>query len=313
MKAMRDSYGEALVEFGHEFPNLVVFDADVSKATRTVHFANAYPDRFFDMGISESNMVGVAAGMALLGKISIISTFAVFSPGRVYDQIRNTVCYSKANVKIISTHAGLSVGADGGTHQALEDIALTRVLPYMKVYAPADAYETKLIVREAIMTPGPVYVRLSRNETPEIFDNGHRHLPGIEVLRSGSDVAIIACGRMVADALEAANELEKLNIKCSVANVHTIKPLNEDELIELARKTGCVVTAEEHSIYGGLGGAVAEVLGEKCPVPLIRVGVHDRFGQSGSFEELYKEYALTSVDIIRAVQTALNRKEPFAK
>jgi transketolase len=309
MKSMRDAYGEILVELGKEFSNLVVFDADLSSATRTAKFAAAYPERFFNMGIAECNMAGTSAGMALLGKIAIISTFAIFAPGRVYDQIRNTICYSKANVKIISTHAGLSVGPDGGTHQGLEDIALARVLPYMRVYVPADAYETKLVIREAVMTPGPVYVRLSRSETPEIFDAHHLHTSKVEILRSGKDVAIVACGYMVAQALQAAEELKKIGMDCSVANIHTIKPLDEEGLVKLAEKTGCIVTAEEHSIYGGLGGAVAEALSENYPVPIIRVGVNDRFGQSASPEELYKEYALTSTDIAHAVQNVFERKE----
>ncbi len=309
MKAMRDAYGEVLVELGKELPNLVVLDADLSSATKTIKFATAFPERFFNMGIAECNMAGAAAGLALLGKIAVISTFAVFAPGRIYDQIRNTICYSKANVKIISTHAGFSVGPDGGTHQALEDITMARVLPYMRVYAPADAYETKLVIREAVMTPGPAYVRLSRSETPEIFDRDHRHVPQIETLRSGNDAAIVACGSMVAQALQAAEELKKLGIECSVANVHTIKPLDENGLMALAEKTGCVVTAEEHSVYGGLGGAVAEALSNKYPVPMIRVGVNDQFGQSASPEELCQAYALTSADIVSAVQNVLARKE----
>ena len=306
---MRDAYGEVLIELGKELPELVVLDADLAKATKTAGFGEAYPERFFDMGIAEANLIGVAAGLALLGKIAVASTFAVFAPGRTYDQIRNTVCYSKANVKIIATHAGFSGGADGGSHQALEDIALARVIPNLRVYAPADAYETKLIVREAVMTPGPAYIRLSRSETPVLFDASHPHRPGLEIVRPGRDGAIVACGALVPVALQAAESLAAEGIACAVANVHTIKPLDEEGLIELAEATGCIVTAEEHSVHGGLGGAVAEVLSARQPVPVIRVGARDCFGQSASAAELLQEYGLTSEDIAGAVRQALERKE----
>lgn len=305
MKALRDAFGEALVELGSEYPNLVVLDADLSKATRTCYFAEAFPERFFNMGISECNMMGVAAGMALTGQIPFVATFAVFAPGRTLDQIRNTICYSKLNVKIVGSNAGLSGGEDGGSHQAVEDLAVMRSLPGMKVFIPADALETKTMVRRALEIKGPVYIRIPRGEMEEVFDSTHQHEDGIEILRQGEDAVILACGPMLAEGLKAAEVLEKEGIKCIVANVHTLKPLDEEKLIKLAEQTGCVVTVEDHSIYGGLGGAVAEVLSENRPVPLRRIGVRDQFGQSGSAQVLYKEYGLTANDIAMTVKEVI--------
>jgi transketolase len=301
--ATRDAYGQVLVELGGRIPELVVLDADLSKSTKTGDFAKAYPDRFFDMGIAEQNLMGTAAGLALAGKIPCASTFAVFATGRAFDQIRNTIAYPGLNVKIVATHAGITVGEDGASHQAIEDIALMRVLPGMTVIVPADATETKKAVEAAVAMKGPVYIRLGRTAVPVLFGEDHRFQIGKAViLRQGADAVIFAAGIMVSEALQAAEQLAGRGVSVAVVDVHTVKPLDLERVVEMARRTGAVVTAEEHSIYGGLGSAVAEVLGERCPVPVLRLGVRDRFGESGKPAELMEAFGLTAPHITRAVE-----------
>ena len=303
MIATRDAYGQCLVELGSRVPELVVLDADLSKSTKTIDFAKAYPGRFFDMGIAEQNMMGTAAGLALSGKIPCASTFAVFATGRAYDQIRSSIAYPGLNVKIVASHAGITVGEDGASHQALEDISLMRVLPGMTVIVPADATETRKAVEDAVAMKGPVYIRLGRTAVPVLFDCGHQFQIGkAVVMRQGTDAVVFAAGVMVSEALQAAEQLAGRGVNTAVVNVHTIKPLDLELVVEMARKTGVVVTAEEHSINGGLGSAVAEALGEYCPVPLLRLGVRDRFGESGKPAELMEAFGLTALHIARAVE-----------
>ncbi|HHW41053.1 MAG TPA: transketolase family protein [Syntrophomonadaceae bacterium] len=307
--ATRDAYGRALVELGKEYPNLVVLDADLAKSTKTADFARVFPDRFFDMGIAEQNMMGTAAGLALAGKIPCASTFAVFATGRAFDQIRNTIAYPGLNVKIIATHAGITVGEDGASHQSIEDIALMRALPNMTVIVPADAVETGKAVAAAVAHEGPVYIRLGRPAVPVLFDENYRFRLGrAEILRRGPDAAIFATGIMVSEALKAAETLSGRGLDVTVVNVHTIKPLDVETVSGLAEKTGAVVTAEEHSIIGGLGSAVAEVLAERCPVPLVRVGIRDRFGESGKPGELLEAFGLTASHIVEAVDRVRQRR-----
>ncbi len=308
--ATREAYGAALVELGRRNPNVVVLDADLAKSTKTADFSKEFPQRFFDVGIAEQNMIGTAAGLAAAGKVPFASSFAVFATGRVYDQIRNSVAYPRLNVKIAATHAGITVGEDGASHQMVEDIALMRVLPNMTVIVPADAVETRAAVMAAAEMDGPVYIRLGRSGVPVLHDeNTFRFEPGRAVtLREGEDVAVIACGIMVAAALEAAEHLAGEGISVRVLDVHTVKPLDVQAVVEAAKITGAVVTAEEHSIIGGLGGAVAEALAENYPVPVRRVGVRDTFGESGKPDELLEKYGLTSADIILAVHEVLKQK-----
>jgi len=308
--ATRDAYGAALLELGEKNPAVVVLDADLSKSTKTYDFGQKYPHRFFNMGIAEQNMMGTAAGLAAAGKIAFASTFAVFGTGRVYDQIRNSIAYPQLNVKIGATHAGLTVGEDGASHQMLEDIALMRSLPNMTVFVPADGVETRAAVLAAAKMDGPVYIRMGRSEVPVLHDEASfNFVPGKAVtLREGKDAAIVACGIMVSAALEAAEQLAGQGIDVLVLDMHTIKPLDVEALVAAARATGVVVTAEEHSINGGLGSAVAEALGENYPVPLKRVGVRDTFGESGKPQALLEKYGLTAADLVRAVQEVLQRK-----
>lgn len=307
--ATREAYGEELVELGKTNPNVVVLDADLSGSTKTALFAKEFPDRFFNVGIAETNMVGIAAGLAASGKVPFASTFAVFAPGRVYDQLRVSVAYPNLGVKIASTHAGLTVGEDGASHQALEDLALTRVLPHMTVIVPADGPETRAAVRAAAAHPGPVYLRLGRSAVPVIYPERHSFAIGRwDTLKEGRDVALIACGVMVEVCLQAALTLAADGILAAVVNASTIKPLDEDTLLALARRTGAVVTAEEHSILGGLGGAVAEFLAGTRPVPVVRVGVADRFGQSGRPGELLEAYGLTPGAVTEAARRAVALK-----
>lgn len=307
--ATREAYGQALVALGQENGDVVVLDADLSKSTKTIEFKKVFPERFFDMGIAEANMVGTAAGLAAAGKTPFCSTFAVFATGRTYDQIRQSVAYPQLNVKIAATHAGLTVGEDGASHQSVEDIALMRVLPGMTVFVPADAVEVHGAVAAAARIDGPVYIRLGRFPVPVLHGDDFEFVPGRAVeLRQGSDVTIIACGIMVAEALQAAEDLSAEGINATVLNIHTVKPLDEAAITRAARQTGAVVTAEEHSIIGGLGSAVAEVLVENCPVPMVRVGVRDTFGESGKPGELLVKYGLTAADIASAVRAVLKRK-----
>lgn len=308
-KATREAYGEVLLELAESYPDLVVLDADLSKSTKTNLFAEKYPERFFNMGIAEQNLMGTAAGLALAGKIPCASTFAMFATGRAFEQIRNSIAYPGLNVKVIATHAGITVGEDGASHQTIEDIALMRVLPNMTVIVPADAVETKKAVEVALQNPGPFYIRLGRSGVPAIFDENYQFRPGrVEVLREGSDATVFATGIMVAAALEAAEMMAENGIELNVVDVHTIKPLDVENIVELARLTGAVVTAEEHSIIGGLGGAISEVLSEHYPVPVVRVGIRDRFGESGRPQELLEACGLTAGGIMAAVKEALGKK-----
>jgi len=308
-KSMRDAYGETLVELGRKNRNVVALCADLSESIRFSIFAEKFPRRYFECGVSEQNMAGVAAGLALSGKIPFAGSFGVFAPGINFGQIRHSLCYNEANVKLLSTHCGITTGQDGATHQALEDIALMRSLPKMAVVAPCDYEETKKAVEAVSKIKGPCYVRVGREKyknfttakTP--FEIGKANL-----LREGDDCCIIACGPMVWEALLASEELEKGGIRCTVINCHTIKPIDEKTIILWARRNGAVVTAEEHSIIGGLGSAVAELISENFPVPMRRVGIKDTFGESGSPEELMKKYRVEKEGIILAVNGVLREK-----
>ncbi len=307
--ATREAYGQALVRLGEIKENIVVLDADLSKSTKTVEFAKRFPERFFDMGIAEQNLMGTAAGLSLSGKIPFASTFAVFATGRAFEQIRNSIAYPKLNVKIAATHAGLTVGEDGASHQATEDLAIMRALPNMTVLVPADGVETEKAVFAAVEHQGPVYLRLGRPGVPVLYDHTYDFRIGkADLLRPGEDVGIVAAGYMVSIALEAAVELEKEGIQAAVLNASTIKPLDEEVVIGLARKTGLLVTAEEHNIIGGLGSAVAEVVSERYPVPVYRVGLRDVFGESGTPAELLEKYGLDKNGLVASVKRALVEK-----
>jgi len=308
MIATRDAYGEALKELGSINEDIVVLDADLSSSTKTSVFKKAFPDRFFNVGIAEQNLIGTAAGLATCGKIPFASSFAVFATGRAYEIIRNSVAYPKLNVKIAATHAGLTVGEDGATHQALEDISLMRSLPNMVVLCPADAVETKKCIFKAVEYKGPVYIRLGRSKVPVIFDEGYEFEIGKGVqLKEGKDVTIIATGVMVSKALEASDELAKENISARVINMSTIKPIDKDIIIKAAKETKGIITVEEHNIIGGLGSAVAEVLAENYPAPMIRIGTMDTFGESGDANQLLDKYGLNVANIVSKVKEILNR------
>ena len=302
--ATRESYGNALVEMGAIYDNLVVLDADLAAATKTGIFKKAYPERHIDCGIAECNMVGVAAGLAATGKIPFVSSFAMFAAGRAFEQVRNSVGYPKLNVKIGATHAGISVGEDGATHQCNEDIALMRTIPGMVVINPSDDVEARAAVKAAIEHQGPVYLRFGRLATPVINDRSDYKFElgkGV-VLREGKDVTIIATGLCVAESLAAADMLEKDGISAKVINIHTIKPLDEELVIAAAKETGKVVTVEEHSVIGGLGSAVCDVLSEKAPTKVLKIGVNDVFGESGPALELLKKYGLDTDGIYEKVK-----------
>ncbi|MBO4949346.1 MAG: transketolase family protein [Peptococcaceae bacterium] len=307
--ATRDAYGEALAELGAVNENIVVLEADLSKSTKTSDFKKVYPERHFNMGIAEQNMLGVAAGFAAAGKIPFASSFAVFATGRAYDQIRNSIAYPNLNVKIAATHAGLTVGEDGGSHQMLEDIALMRALPNMTVIVPADGIETKQAIKAAAEYEGPVYIRMGRPKVPVLFDENYTFEIGKGVvLKEGTDVTLVGTGIMVSKAVEAAELLAAEGISAAVVNISTIKPLDAELIIAQAQKTGAVVTCEEHTIYGGLGSAVAEVLVENCPVPMARVGVADKFGESGLPDELLEKYGLTAANIAAQAKAVIAKK-----
>ncbi len=308
-KATRDAYGDALKELGAVNNDIVVLDADLSKSTKTCVFAKAFPDRFFNCGIAEQNLIGTAAGLAAAGKTPFASTFAMFAAGRAFEQVRNSVCYPKLNVKIAATHAGLTVGEDGASHQAIEDISVMRTLPNMTVIVPADAAETKAAVEFAASYKGPVYIRLGRMAVPELFGADYKFEVGKAVqLRDGADVTLIACGIMTSAAVEAADLLKAAGVNARVLNMPTIKPIDAQAIIQAASDTGAIVTCEEHSVIGGLGSAVAEVLMENSPVPAERVGVLDSFGESGTPAALLKKYKLTAADIAAAAQRVIQRK-----
>lgn len=308
--ATRDAYGQALVELGRANENIVVLDADLSKSTKTADFRKNYPDRFINVGIAEQNLMGMAAGLSTAGKIPFASTFAMFATGRAFEIIRNSIGYPKLNVKICATHSGITVGEDGASHQALEDISCMRTIPNMTVIVPADGVETKAAIHAVAKMEGPVYVRLGRLAVPTINDEATYKFEigkGIQ-LKEGNDVTIVATGLMVNEALEAAKELETNGIHARVINIHTIKPIDTALIVKAAQETGAIVTAEEHNIIGGLGSAVAEVISENCPVPLKRIGTMDTFGESGSPVDLMKKYGLTKENIISAVTEIMKKK-----
>ena len=306
--ATREAYGNALAEFGRKYKDLIVLDADLSKSTKTAVFEKEFPERFVNCGIAEGNMMAVAAGFAAAGKIPFASSFAMFAAGRAFEQIRNAVGYPHLNVKIGATHAGITVGEDGATHQCCEDLGIMRTIPGMTIINPADAVEARLAVEAAILHDGPVYMRFGRLNVPVIFDDGYKFELGSGVqLREGKDASIIATGIMVAEALEAHELLAAENIFAAVVNIHTIKPIDR-QIIVKAAKTGAVVTAEEHNIIGGLGSAVAEVLSEEAPCRLGRIGIKDTFGRSGKAEELMKIYEITAADIAKKVKEVMGQQ-----
>lgn len=304
-KAPRNQFGDTLALLGQTLPNLVVLDADLACSTQTKRFADKFPERFFNQGIAEMDLVNTAAGLATTGKIPVISTFALFASGKAWEAIRNTVCYSGLNVKIMPTHSGLSLGEDGASHQSIEDIALMRVIPGMTVLVPADATETDAMVRWAITEQvGPCYVRLVRPDCPVLFDPAQYHYqPGkIQVLREGTDVTLAATGETVYEALLAAAQLATEGITADVLNVNSIKPLDVETLVASAKKTGRVITVESHQVIGGLGGAICEALSQHAPTPVTRLGTQDRFGQSGKAPELFAEYGIDAAAIVQAVR-----------
>ena len=299
MKATRESYGEALLELGKENKNVVVLDADLSSATKTNLFAKEFPDRFFDMGIAEQNMMSTAAGIATCNKIPFVSSFAVFAAGRAYDQIRNSICYPNLNVKICATHAGITVGEDGATHQMIEDISLMRTLPNMKVLSVCDDMETKWAVNEISKIDGPCYLRLARVATPDIYDENQKFEFGKGIqIGNGTDATIFATGVTVSEALKAKGELANKGINVRVVDIHTIKPIDKDLIVKCAEETNKLISIEDHNIIGGLGSAISEVLTEFYPKKLIRLGVKDMFGKSGKAFDLMKFYHITSDDIL---------------
>jgi transketolase len=307
--ATREAYGRALVSLGEDNPDIVVLDADLAKSTKTIKFKEQYPDRFFDMGIAEADMMGTAAGLAAAGKVAFASTFAIFATGRAWEQIRNSICYTNLNVKIAASHAGIAVGPDGSSHQAIEDIAIMRVIPNMKVVVPADGVETMKAVATLIKTPGPAYLRLGRSGTPVIYEQDYEfELGKASNLREGTDVTIIAIGTMVQIAGKAAEALAEEGIEARVVNMSSIKPIDISAIVAAAEETGAIVTAEEHSIIGGLGSAVTEIVSESYPVPVLRIGLMDEFGRSGQAGELMEAYGLTAERIVSAAREAVKRK-----
>lgn len=308
-KATREAYGNALARIGKENTNIVVLDADLSKSTKTDTFKKDNGNRFFNVGIAEQNLISVGAGLAAAGKIPFVSSFAMFATGRAFEQIRNAVCYPKLNVKICATHAGITVGEDGATHQSLEDIACMRVLPNMTVIVPADERETEAVIEWAAQYEGPVYVRLGRASVDDVMPEGYTFTPGTStILQEGPDATIIACGALVGPALEAAKELNNNGIACTVINMASIKPIDAEAIVKAATTTGAIVTAEEHNVLGGLGSAVAEVVAANHPVPMEFVGVKDIFGESGTPNELMAKYGLTAAHIVEAVKRVVTRK-----
>ncbi len=309
-KPTRDGYGQGLIELGKKNPKVVVLCADLTNSTRSGMFRDEFPDRFIEVGIAEQNMIGLATGLSLVGKIPFVSTYSVFCPGRNWDQIRISVGQNKANVKLTGAHSGVSVGADGATHQGLEDMAITRCLPNMTVLAPCDAIETKKATMAAGQMKGPVYLRFAREATP-VFTTPKTpfKIGQAEVFRKGADATIIACGPTVHEALLAAHDLEEeKGLSVGVINNHTVKPIDNETIIEAAEKTGAMVTAEDHQIMGGMGSAVCEVLSKNCPVPVEMIGIQDRWGESGEPEELMKEFHLLAEDIKEAIKKVLKRK-----
>ena len=302
-KATRQSYGEALLELGKNNPNIVVLDADLASATKTDLFAKEFPDRFFDMGIAEANMFGTAAGLATCEKIAYASTFAVFAAGRAYDQIRNSICYPKLNVKICATHAGITVGEDGATHQMLEDLSLMRTLPNMTVISPSDDTQTKWVIEEISKIEGPVYVRLARLATPIIYEQGQKFEIGKAIqIGEGTDGTVFATGVTVAEAIKAQEQLKQEGIDIRVVDIHTIKPIDKEMIIKCAKETKKLVSIEDHNIIGGLGSAISEVLTEEYPAKLERIGIPDVFGKSGKAEQLMEYFGITADNLAKKLQ-----------
>lgn len=306
-KATREGYGDALMELGLARDDVVVLDGDLSKSTGSWRFGSEYPSRFINCGIAEQSMMGTAAGLAASGKVCYTGSFAIFATGRAFEQIRNTISYCDLDVKICPTHSGVTVGEDGGSHQSIEDIALMRSIPNMKVLVPADYFEAREMVKSSASLAGPVYIRLGRPKIPKIYNDDHVfRFQRADVLRTGDDITILAIGIMVSESLRAANDLSEKGIEAEVINVSTLKPLDEETILRSVGKTGFVLTAEEHSVIGGLGGAVCELLGEKMPTKLVRVGVKDRFGTSGKPDELMVHFNLTSTDICEAAEQLIS-------
>lgn len=304
--ATREAYGKTLIELGKTHPELVVMDADLSGSTKTAGFAKAYPDRFFNMGIAEQNMYGAAAGLALSGKTVCASTFAMFAAGRAFEIIRNSIGYTRANVKICATHAGITVGEDGASHQTFEDIALMRTIPGMTVINPSDGVSAARLLTQAVEMDGPCYIRLGRAAVPVFYGDDDEIILGrANTVRDGKDVTVIDTGIMVSDAVEAAGRLAEEGIDVRVIDIHTVKPLDEETIIRAAQETKAIVTAEEHSVIGGLGSAVAEVVVKNAPVKMAMVGQHDTYGESGKPDELRKKYGMTAADIVAAVKSVL--------
>lgn len=307
--ATRNGFGDAMVELGAQNPNVVVVSADLAESMRLEKFEKAYPERFFEVGVAEQNMMGVAAGLALSGKIPFAVSYAVFSPGRSWDQLRVSVCYSQANVKVIGGHTGLTVGEDGATHQAMEDIALTRVLPNMIVVCPCDVHQARAATHAIAEHVGPAYLRLTRPDTPIMTTSQTPFEIGkAQIFREGRDVTLIGCGPLLYEALIAAEKLAAQGISAEIINLHTIKPLDETTLLDSVNRTGAAVTIEEHQVMGGMGGAVAELFGRELPVPMEMIGMPDHFGESGKPAELLSKYHMTHQNIIQAAKRAIHRK-----
>lgn len=309
-EATRVAYGKELAELGAKYPEIVVLDADLSGSTQTKFFAKKFPERFFNMGIAEQNMIAAAAGLSTTGKIPFASSFAMFACGRAWEMVRNSVCHNEFNVKVCATHAGLTLGEDGSSHQIIEDIAIMRAIPKMTVLVPADATEAKFMTRALVKHVGPAYMRLGRAKFPILFDENkfEYEIGKAQIMKAGIDVSIFACGVMVSKALEAQKILEAEGISAEVVNVSTIKPIDKETILTSVQKTGCCVTAEEHNLYGGLGDAVASVLVENHPVPTKQIGVHDEFGQSGKGDELLAHYGLTKEAIVTAAKNVVKKK-----
>lgn len=306
----RNGYGEGILDLAMNNPNIVVLTADLAESTRVLEFAKKFPQQFVEVGVAEQNMMGLAAGLALTGKVPFVSSYAVFSPGRSWDQLRVSVCYSEANVKVVGAHTGVSVGPDGATHQALEDIAITRVLPNLVVVVPCDSIQTRKATVAIGQMMGPAYLRITREKTPVITTSDTPFEIGkAQVLREGKDVTIIACGPLVYEALLAAEELSRQQIEAEVINNHTIKPIDTETIVSSAKKTGRVVTLEEHQVIGGMGSGVCECLAENWPVPVIRLGMQDRFGESGEPRELLEKFGMTATDVVKACKKIMGSKQ----
>jgi transketolase len=308
--ATRDAYGDALVSLGKKRNDVVVLDADLSGSTKTSKFAKVFPDRFFNIGIAEQDMMGTAAGLAIAGKLPFVSTFAVFATGRAWEQVRQSICYPNLSVKIVASHSGITVGEDGGSHQSVEDIAVMRVIPHMTVIVPADGPETQQAIEAAAEHKGPCYIRVGRNKVPTLHGEDYKFKIGkAHVFNEGRDAMIIATGIMVAESLKARDLLKTEGIDAGVINMSTIKPIDVEAVLSAARRCGAIVTAEEHSIIGGLGGSVAEVLAESAPTPMVRVGIKDAFGTSGNCEALLNHYGLSAGSIATAVKEVIKLKK----